>query len=310
MQTIETLAPIFIIVFLGWGLRRTGFLSPEFFLGMNKLTFYVGLPSLLFYKISTASKGETKAFTVFGVMLGAMVIILIVSYFVGRWLRLPPKSRGVFQQATYRGNLAFVGLPVILYSLNGTHALSRTEAEAIALLSIVPMIPVYNIVAVLLLQGSSKDPKTSPARFVVQGLTTPLVLACLAGAAFLLLEIPLPVFLGRSFNAVGQMALPLALLGIGATLDRKRIRGNLALAIGASLLKTAAVPLIGWGIALWVGLDSDELRIALIYLATPTAATSFVMAEQLGGDEVLAGSCVVISTLLSAISLTVVLTLF
>jgi len=77
----------------------------------------------------------------------------------------------------------------------------------------------------------------------------------------------------------------------------------------ALLLAVAVTPLLTWPLARWVGLAPDEMRVALLFLATPTAAASFTLAGKLGCDEALAASSVVISTLLSIVSLTAVLVL-
>jgi len=49
----------------------------------------------------------------------------------------------------------------------------------------------------------------------------------------------------------------------------------------------------------FLGLSPIELQIALLFLACPAAVNTYVMAEQMGSDDALAGGIVVISTLLS-----------
>jgi len=105
------------------------------------------------------------------------------------------------------------------------------------------------------------------------------------------------------------MTTPLALLGVGATLSLTALRGRWAQAAGAALVKVGVAPLVGYLLVTVFGLSPIELRIAMIYLATPTATASYVMAGQLGSDEQLAGAIIVLSTILSlpalAISLSV-----
>ena len=78
----------------------------------------------------------------------------------------------------------------------------------------------------------------------------------------------------------------------------------------SSLIKILVAPGIGFLVANMLGLGWDERRIALIFLACPTAAASYVMTEQLGGDNKLAATTVVISSLLSVISLSLVVGFF
>jgi len=97
---------------------------------------------------------------------------------------------------------------------------------------------------------------------------------------------------------------------IGATLAYSRVSGRKNFAFVASIIKVALTPLIGFAIALLIGLGSGETRIALIYLACPTAVLSFIMAENLGGDGKLAAAIVLISTILSVVSLAAIVAFF
>ena len=125
-------------------------------------------------------------------------------------------------------------------------------------------------------------------------VTNPLVLSCVAGLLFALLPWQLPCDRAPNLSTVGQMSTPLALFGIGASLTLTTLRHNLRLASYASLVKVGLSPLAGYLLAKALGLGPVELRIALIYLACPAAAASYVMAEQLGSDEKLAASVIVL----------------
>jgi hypothetical protein len=137
--------------------------------------------------------------------------------------------------------------------------------------------------------------------------TNPLVVACLAGLAYAYLGLPLPMVVDRSLAILGQMALPLALLSIGASLRVWAIREGGLAAAGASLIKVVIAPMAGFVIARWLGLGATELLITLLYLTMPTAVMSYVMAERMGADGSLAGSIVVLSTVLAMPALAVVL---
>ncbi|MBN1442805.1 MAG: AEC family transporter, partial [Planctomycetes bacterium] len=280
MDTFDTLAPIFAITAIGWLLRRSAFLPPECFRGMNRLTFYVGLPALLFVKVATAGPGGSRMLPVMWVMLAALALLILIGYAASWAMRLPRRSIGAFVQACWRGNLAYVGLPVILYSLPGGETAGGGSWEGLAILAIAPVIPVYNVLGVLvLLAPGAGEARVSPWRLILRGLTNPLVIACIAGALFPLAGWTLPHSVSRTCDALGQMALPLALLGLGATLGAAGWRGSRRAAVVAAAIKCGLAPLIGWGVGLALGLGPEEMRIALIYLATPSAALSFVMAE-------------------------------
>ena len=311
MNAIGVLAPIFLVTGLGWVLRFTGFLAPGFFAGMNRLTFYVALPALLFVKISppTVVGGQGAAWPVTLVVLGAMVVCVVAGYGVCAVGRMRGRSVGAVVQAGFRGNLAYVGLPVVFYAMNGVLPEAGEDWGRVAALAIGPVIPVYNILSVAVLLGG-REPWTLGAagRALVRALTNPLVVACILGVVFSRFALPVPGSLLRAATMVAEMALPLALLSIGASLTREGMARSGAPAVAAALIKVVVAPLAGLGIAVALGLDAEQSLVALIFCACPTAVASYVMAEQLGSDEDIAAGAVMLSTLLSALSLAAVLT--
>src|SRR5690606_20272906 len=138
-------------------------------------------------------------------------------------------------------------------------------------------------------------------------LTNPILISCLAGLLVSLSGWSLPSLFQRTLTAVGQMALPLALICIGGTLHATRLRGSLRFALIGSLMKVVLVPAIGWLLAWWVGLSAEHARIMLLLLACPTASVSYVLVRQLHGDEALASSIIVLSNLFAVPAMAVVL---
>jgi predicted permease len=299
--------PVFLVIALGVVLTRTRFIGAELIGELNRLTYFVGLPAYLFSSISEAKVGGGRAMTVFGAMAGATLATLGVAYVVAKIRRVPPDSFGSFLHASIRGNLAYVGLPVISLAL----AARGASAEwPVASLAMAPLTVIANALGVLLLLvGHGKPGPGAWRTLVVQLATNPLLLSSAAGAAVAASGLVLPRWLAQSVAVTGQMALPLALLCIGGSLVTLPLRGKRTQAVFASVLKVGVAPLLGWPLARWLGLSTDETLIALLFLATPTAAASFTLAGKLGGDEALAATSVVISTALSILSLTVVVLL-
>jgi len=306
---LGTLAPLVLIVALGAILRRTGFTPAEFYKGTNRLVYWVGLPCLLFDKTSRGEAVGGEAMRVFAILLAATLACVILGYIVARLLRVPRRSTGAFVQASYRGNLAYVGLAVILFSIGDG---DRTT-EAIAALALAPLVPIYNLIAVVVLLAGHDHKGIRLARrlgiVAAKVLTNPLLLACVAGLLVSLSGWTLPPMVGRTCKTIGQMALPLALLGIGATLAFRHIRGSVGPAIAATAIKLLCAPLLGFAAATLLGASPIETRIALLFLACPTAIVAFVMAEQLGGDEQLTSGAIVLSTVCSIASMAAVLLL-
>ncbi len=310
MYVLNTLLPLLLIVGLGAFLRRIGFLSPAQVREINRLLYWVALPAMLFYQTAEAQIQGDAVLRVCLVLCGGMIAALLAGYALARILRVPQGALGAFVQGSYRSNLAYIGLPVILLALTNAGGGVAADQRALAVVAIGMLTPAYNLVAVVvLLTARPTNGKTQIGpeirRILLAMVSNPLVISCAAGLLVALLPWDLPAVLHQTFATVGQMSTALALIGIGASLTLAALGENLRLASAAALIKVGLSPLAGYFFATWLGLAPVELQIALICLACPTAAASYVMAEQLGSDAKLAASIIVLSTLLSVVSLAV-----
>lgn len=310
MIVVNILAPIFLLIGLGLVLRRQGFASEEFFRNLNRLIYWVALPALLFIKTASALPALDAAVGIIITLLGSMLVCIAAGYLLAWRLRLNQRATASFVQGAYRGNIAFVGLPVTLYALASVGR-GTPEVEALVLLALAPVIPVYNVAAVIVLAGATpaaSRPGGQQLAAVLRGIATnPLIIACLAGLAVAYSGLVLPEALTRTLDLLGELALPGALLAMGAGLRLRAIRTGGIAATAASLVKVLVAPLTGWLIARLIGLTGPPLMIALLLLAMPTAVASYVMAQAMGADDTLASSIVMISTLLAIPVLSVIL---
>jgi len=211
----------------------------------------------------------------------------------------------------YIGSSTSAGLPVILYALIiGAENSRLIDAASMA---VAPMIPFVNLFSIIVM-GSGK----ASGKLAVRGLLkilkrillNPLIIACLSGLLISAMDITLPNLLTRSLDSLGNMALPLALLSIGAGLSFGSLKGTIFPTVTAALLNIFLLPLIGYLFSRYFGLSDSYTLIALIFLACPTAAATFVYAREMDGDHVFAGNVIVLSTLFSTLSLGLVLALF
>jgi predicted permease len=311
IAVLGTLAPIFAIIVLGALLRAKRFAPAELFRGMNRLVYFVATPCLLFYQTAEARIQGDAAVRVFAVLTAAGLASGVLAYALGRALRLPAKSLAAFTQGGFRGNVAFVGLPVIALAFAGAGSPLTGQVNTLAVLAIAFMIPIYNLAAVALLTAILHSDATSRRgqirRLLRDIATNPLVLSCVAGLIVSFAGWPLPPVVRQTLKMLGDMTTPLALICIGAGLTVVSARANLRHASLAALTKVGIAPLAGYIIGTQLGLSAVELRVALIFLACPTASTSYVMAQLMGADEGLAANIIVVSTLLTFPALSLVL---
>ncbi|MBT3277839.1 MAG: AEC family transporter [Phycisphaerales bacterium] len=311
MFVAETLLPIFLIIALGFEIRHRGIMTADVQAGLTALVFRFALPALILGSMLTAKGFSIESWRLLEVLLVAMVVMLAVAFVFCRIFKLTGPTTAVFLQAAYRGNWAFVGLPVI----QSVFA-KKPEVIETMVLAMGPMVLGFNVVSVLLLLAGKHSLRRESIRPLLGGIVrNPLLIACFFGIVWVfsrqaLPDLAAPGFLIRTLREFGEMALPAALICVGANIASVPIGHKVRLAVTASLAKVALMPLIGYGLCVWFGLEGDMRRVAIILLAIPTAVSSYIMADRLGGDAELAAGCVVLSHLLSAGSLAAVLLLF
>ncbi len=297
ISVINALAPVILMIGLGVILKKAAFLDTTVCTGMNRFVYWVGLPCLLFHKIATATFSGGAALPIFYVLLITTGIVACIAFLGSFWQET--SARGAFMQAAFRGNLAYVGLPIVFFSFSAESATDADRMQALAVLAIAPLVPVYNVLAAIVLSSSQRRAGKRSAVFkktLINVAENPLIIACVAGLFVKLSPIQIPLVFERTFQALGDTALPLALLGIGVSIATASIGGNFMTVFTASILKLILSPLIALAFSVLLGLSGQMTQIALILAACPTAVASYVMAQQMGADAGLASRAVVVST--------------
>jgi len=306
MFILNSIAPIFLLIALGTILRHARVFPDTFFKGLNKLVFWIALPALLVNRIGRAEIEIKPVAQIVLLLTLASLAGLALAWGLARRMKLPPQKRGSFIQGSFRSNGAFIGLPLIIYTLGDLDP----RAEMLGTVVLAPLVILFNVLSVLVLlhYGNCKSSTAQSVRtFATQLLKNPLVVACAIGLGLNFSGLSLPPFLFRPLDALGTAALPLILLSIGSSLGFERLHGVASPSLVASLIKVVAVPAIGFLLAGLLTLDTTERMVAILYLAAPAAGMSYVMAEVMGNDAPLAGRIVALSTLLSAITLPIII---
>ena len=306
MFIFNSIAPMFLLIALGMILKKTGFLPDHFFKGINRLVFWFALPALLISRISVAELELATISRIVLLLTSGTLMAMALAWVVSRRLQLPAPQTGSFIQGSFRGNGAFIGLPVIVYSLGSMDP----RAEVLGTVVLGPVVILFNILGVLILTYYSRNQKatgTSIASFAGELVKNPLIAACAIGLALNLSNTALPRFLFLPIDILGDTALPLVLMSIGASLEFERLRGAASPSLIASLIKVVAAPVFGFLLAGLFGWSQIERMIAIFYLAAPAAGMSYVMAEVMGNDGPLAGRIVALSTLLSAVTIPIIM---
>ena len=310
MLILNTLAPVFLLVALGAVLQRTEFVSVNFLREANRVTYWLGLPALLFSQLAGSFQEAAGAKPMLGAMLTATVLTIVTGYLAAWALRVPEAAAGTFVQGAFRGNLAFVGLPIIFTLPDAALGAGLTVRSA-AVITVAPMMVFYNVAAVGVLLVSQHPISWKMVRpFLKQLATTPPLLATIAGVSFALMGWKLPASVDKTFASLGEMALPLGLLGVGGSIVTSRLGGAWRRPLASALVKTVAGPALGWAVGRGLGLGALELKMVMILMACPAAIVSYTMALEMKGDEAIASGAIVLSVVTSLVTLAVIVGAF
>ncbi len=302
LDIIIIVLPVFLVVGLGFGLRRTKLVDNTFLFQLNRLVYYLALPLLLFYKISTADFSVSfNGAQVFGIFL-TMTLGFLLSYGYGVLRDYSPEVRGAFSQGAFRGNLAYVGLAIV-FNAYGEEGLA---SGGILLGFIVPVMNFLSIIALLLPHQKTKE-RMKIGVMLRQVMLNPLIIASFIGVFWSFFHLPIPQVFDSALHIVTGMALPLALIAIGASFSMKKLRGDLTKAILATCVKLVLLPVIAACILILLGVTGRDLAIGVLFAGTPTATAAYIMAQQMKGDAELSGTIIMLSTLFSAFTYTIAL---
>lgn len=294
-EILSIILPVFLIILTGNLLMKMKLFNSEFVAASNQSVYYVFLPLLMFYNIAASDFEQVFSPANILIMISVTIIVFAGGFLVARLCKLPGGMRGTFVMNSFRSNLAYIGLPVCFYAF-GEHGL----AVAIILMGFAS--PVINILAVLsMVLGNLKS--FNYKILLKETMGNPLIIACIVGILFSVLELPLPLFIDRTLDTITGISLPLALLCIGATTSFTQLRGSAA-AIGVSgILKLVIMPLLGllgvYATGLTVGITE---QVMIILLACPTATSSYIFASTMKGDLDLASGTIVATTMASIVT--------
>lgn len=310
MLVLNALAPTFLIIALGAWMQRSGFVTPGFLREANRITYWLGLPALLFSQLVASLHDAAGAEKLLAAMMLTTAAMIALAYLAAWLLRVPGTAMGTFVQGAFRGNLAFVGLPIV-FSLPDVRVLGELTLHGAAVIAVAPTMVLYNIGGVVVLTVSQHAFGPRMIWPVVKQLAvTPPLLATLAGIGFVAMGWKLPASVARTMEALGEMALPLGLLGVGGSIVTARLGGALRAPLGSALVKSWLGPIVGWGAARLCGLDGREAVLVMILAAAPTAIVSYTMALEMKGDGEMAGTTIALSVVASLVSLATVVSFF
>ncbi|MEE3420647.1 MAG: AEC family transporter [Lachnospiraceae bacterium] len=292
--------PVFLTMMAGFLFRKLKWMDEAFASKINSLVFKILLPVMLFLQIGGTDFKDSWD----GGFVLYCFLVTFASIFLAFLLSFLFKSvpeRGEFIQAAYRSSASILGMAYI-GNIYGDSAMGP--------LMMIGAVPVYNVMAVFILMATSEEALSASSRGGVMKKTlvgvikNPIILGILFGMVWSLLGVPMPQILHKTLSNIAQTATPMGLLAMGASIDPKKVSGELLPSILASFMKLVGLELLFLPLAVHLGFRTQKLVAILVMLGSPTTVTSFVMAKSMGHEGTLTSNTVVITTFLSAFTLT------
>lgn len=297
--SFNAVAPSFLLVFLGWALKRAKIIDDRFIDTASKVNFKFGFSTLIFMNIyQSAAITSFDGWYVSYLCGGLLAVCIVLCAIVPRFVKDRRKASAIIHTA-FKPNIIVLGYPIAAAMFGSSHM------GAISM--VLPFVIVLNnVAAVIVLSSFDESNDQYGSRFknsVIGILKNPIIIASVSAAVLLALRIRLPVFLTKSVSNLSGMAVPLALLTLGAQMELKSVKENLRFSVPATLIKIVAVPIIMVSLAVALGFSGDELAVIFIISGSPTAANSYVISKEMHSDEKLTGEIILMTTLFSMFTL-------
>ena len=306
LYSLNAVIPVFLLIVVGYVLKRTGMLNDEFAKTANGFVYKITLPAMLLNNMMTCDIRHTfdGAYVLY---CGAVTLTgILVVWGISRLFLKDKSIVGEFVQGAYRGSAAILGIALV-QNISGN--------TTMAPLMMLGSVPLYNIFAVIVLifengektesnQNGAGQRQKKIAGSVKGICKNPIILSILGGMLLSFFDVGFPVILDKTISSIGSLTTPLALIVIGVGFEGRKAVKKIKPAVAASLIKLVIQPLVFLPIAVWYGFSADKIAAALVMLGAPTTATSYIMSKNMGHEGTLSSSIIMLTTLCSAFTIT------
>lgn len=299
MLLLQQMIVLFILMILGYYMRRKDILSDEMCKSLSWIVVNIANPAMILsgsVNSENGIAGEELLMTM-ALAVGIFAGLILISLIIPIVLRVPGRSAGVYRVMTIFSNIGFMGFPVI-------SALYGTEALLYASVFLIPfnlLIYTYGILA--LKSNDGQKEKLDLKKVLNIG-----VLCCILSIILSFVQIPMPSFVKTTISTLSNLTAPLSMMVIGAsmaTIDIKELFMDVKLLLFA-VLKLVVIPVAGLFLLKTFIYSEMLLGVCMVMIATPVASMTAMLAQQYDGDYELASRSVALTTILSVVTMPLV----
>ena len=299
-KVLAALAPVFLLILLGWAVRASRVVSAEALGHVNRFGYFVLYPAFLFTTIASASFDSADAAPFLFGTLAAFLCVVAVTLCTRLFIKDGPAFTSVFQGAVRWNGFAILAAATQIFGSQGRPFIALIFGPAVLML---------NIISVAVLARWGAHGKTSLRFIVAQVAGNPLVIACVVGLLALAMGLPHLGPVSDALGLLGHAAMPVALICVGAGIDLGAARVAHREVLVATALKLLVAPAIFYGVVRVFGGSPLAAAIAAGVGSTPTAAATYALAKEMGGDARVMAAIVSVTTLLSFVTMPIAIAL-
>jgi predicted permease len=293
---LEVVAPVFLIVLLGFAAARRRVVEDAAFAALARFTFLIAAPALLF---AGGTRPHEGGFWAGVALIGASFLVLGAVTWAARRRGQSLAEAALFGLACVFGNSVMMGIPLVIAAYG--------EAGIPALLAILGLqtVLVIGVVTLLVEIGMAAEaPWRQVMRSSAAGIArNPVLLAVLAAMAWNLTGLGIAAPIRRTLELLGAAAPPVALFCLGGSLFGLSAAALWRETVAIAAVKLLVLPALVWAAALILPLSPAETAVAVTMAALPTGANAFIIARRYATGADRSGSAVVFTTALSVLTL-------
>lgn len=296
---IAGLAPVFILIVIGWAARAGRIATPEAFGAVNRFGYFVLYPAFLFTLTASADFSAGGAAPYLVGILGGVLVAILLAVSTRLFFRADgPAFTSIFQGSVRWNGFVLLAAALPLYGQAGLDLIG---------IAFGPLVLTMNVVCVMVLSRWGATRAESWRAVLDQIIANPLILSCAAGLAVNAAGFHDFGPLSSALDLLGDAAMPIALICVGAGLDFTALRASGVRVAFASAFKLLAMPAILFTAVTLAGAGPLAAAVAAGLGATPTAAAGYTLAREMGGDAQLVAAIITATTLLSFLTMPLII---
>lgn len=293
---IQQMLVLFAMMVAGYLAYRCGWLNDEACSKLSTMIVHVLNPAIIINGV--LGKDSTEAGALIGqnilLILLMFAILIAVSFPLVRWLRIAKKDRGLYQMMTIFSNVGFMGIPVVS-SIYGSDAIIY-----VSFYILIYNVLIYTFGVWLIGRDSEQGVKLEWKKILNTG-----VIACLIAIVVFVFQIPTPDPVNTFMSYMGNAAIPLSMMIIGASVAQADWRvtfGDAKLYL-YSAVKLLVLPSLTVLLVQFLPFDPMLEGILIIMMAMPVGSIVALMAQEYGADNALGSRGIVMTTVLCVATL-------